>query len=101
MALAYLSKADHLGSAFFVPEKSEITEMDTEKYFRASDIYSHPATRTRPARRGYLPIKRSQFYDLLKQGKMPAPDAKIGGTNLWSGSLLRSAVTMLNGETDG
>ena len=74
--------------------------MVSNKYYRAADIFSQPATSTLPARRGLLPIKRTQFYELLKQGQIPKPDGKIGGTRLWSDALLRSAVHSLSGDTD-
>ncbi len=66
--------------------------MTANKLLRAADIYSHPATGNRPARHGLLPIGRTQFYELLKRGDIPQPDAQIGNTRLWSMSLLRSAV---------
>ena len=66
--------------------------MTTDKLLRAADIYSHPATGNRPARHGLLPIGRTQFYELLKRGDIPQPDAHIGNTRLWSMGLLMSAV---------
>lgn len=66
--------------------------MTTDKLLRAAEIYSHPATGNRPARHGLLPIGRTQFYELLKRGDIPQPDAQIGNTRLWSASLLMSAV---------
>lgn len=66
--------------------------MNTQKYYRANEIYSMPARNNRPARRGVLPIGATHFYNLLAEGKIPQPDAKIGDKRLWSDSLLRSAV---------
>ncbi len=67
--------------------------LNTEIYYRASDIYSRPATHTRPAHRGLLPIGRTQFYYLLGKGVIPQPDACVGNTRLWSGTLLHAAIT--------
>ena len=69
-----------------------------ERYFRAAELYSHPATGNRPAKAGVLPIKRSAFYSMLKSGGFPKPDAIIGGTRLWSAELVRSAVMNINDE---
>lgn len=71
--------------------------MSTNKLLRAADIYSHPASDNRPARHGLLPIGRTQFYELLKRGDIPQPDAQIGSTRLWSTNLLRSAVKRPSG----
>lgn len=72
--------------------------MDSEKFYRASDIFSQNATATRPAKRGILPIKRTQFYALLKAQQFPQPDREIGNTRLWSASLIDDAVKrMKNG----
>lgn len=70
--------------------------MNTERYYRASDIYSSPVKGERPARRGLLPIGATQFYKHLKQGEIPQPDAKIGSVRLWTGSLLRSTMNVEN-----
>ena len=53
-----------------------------ERYFRAAELYSHPATGNRPAKAGVLPIRRTAFYNLLKTGKFPPPDAQVGDTRL-------------------
>ena len=63
-----------------------------ERYFRAAELYSHPATGNRPAKAGVLPIKRSAFYSMLKSGGFPQPDASIGGTRLWSWSLIQDTL---------
>ena len=70
--------------------------MNSERYYRAADIFSHPATGTRPRRRGLIPIGATQFYKLLKAGKFPQPDAKIGCVRLWSDSLIKSTVNVEN-----
>ena len=67
--------------------------MTANKLLRAADIYSHPASDKRPARHGLLPIGRTQFYELLKRGDIPQPDAQIGNTRLWSTGLLISATS--------
>ena len=64
------------------------------KFYRASDLFSRPANGNKPARSGVLPIGATQFYKLLKAGKFPQPDSKIGGTRLWSETLVRSTVTI-------
>ncbi len=66
--------------------------MNTERWNRASDIYSHPPKGNLPARKGKLPIGRTQFYELLKSGKFPKNDSKIGSVKMWSDSIIRSTV---------
>ena len=88
--------------------------METDKYYRASEIHSHPeiqaqpainedeaeakgikaryARSHRPARRGLLPISETHFYRLLKAGKFPAPDAELNGTLMWTGALIQSTL---------
>ena len=68
--------------------------MDNETYFRASDIYSTPATKKRLARRGKLPISRTWFYELLKTQKFPKNDHQIGQTKLWSETAIRAATSI-------
>jgi hypothetical protein len=81
--------------------------MDTEKFYRACEIYSVSeleardaipskklkAREYRPSRAGLLPISRSRFYELIDEGRFPTPDAKLGRTPLWSGKLLQSALS--------
>lgn len=79
-----------------------------EKMYAACEIYSHPpvtarpalpedpetgkqyqpARRARPARRGILPIGRTQFERLRASGKFPEPDAELNGRTYWTGRLL-------------
>ena len=86
--------------------------METDKYYRASDIITYPevvarpaidedeatgikpryARSNRPARRGLLPYSETHFYRLLKAGKFPAPDAKLNGTPMWTGTLIQSTL---------
>lgn len=84
---------------------------DTRLY-AACEIYSHPpvtarparpedpetgkqyqpARRARPARRGILPIGRTQFERLRASGKFPKPDAELNGRTYWTGNLLNSVL---------
>jgi len=82
--------------------------MDINKYYRVSEIISHPeveareadpaegtpARKARPARRGLLPFSETHFYRLLKAGKFPKHDAEISGTKLWSGKLIRQTLNV-------
>lgn len=83
-----------------------------EKYYAACEIYSHPtvnarparpedktkgvkyrpARRAHPARRGILPIGRTQFERLRAAGKFPAANAGLNGRPLWTGKLLNSVL---------
>ena len=92
--------------------------MNTERYYRASELYSHPEIKARPARaedsakgikarlarrahpprRGILPIGKTQFERLRASGEFPTPDAKMNGRPLWTGKLLNSVL--MNSESD-
>ena len=53
--------------------------IDTERYFRASEIFSTPE------RRGLLPICRTTFYFWVRDGVWPPPDITLTKrTKLWS-----------------
>ena len=60
-------------------------------------IKAKPGRRAHPARRGILPIGRTQFERLRAADKFPEPDAQLNGRPMWTGKLLNEFLAVKPG----